>query len=50
MGWQPSFRAEGRLYANYIQPTIRNARSRSFGKTISSVVICTREFRTGLAT
>jgi len=19
MGWQPSFRAEGRLYANYIQ-------------------------------
>ena len=50
MGWQPSFRAEGRIYSNYIQAFYpqRNIVVR-FGRTTSLGGRSSREFRKGLA-
>ena len=49
MGWQPTFRAEGRIYANYIQASYPIARSRCSGRTISSDAICSGDCRKGSA-
>ena len=45
MGWQPTFRSEGRIYANYIQASYGTARLRCCGRTTSSAVTCSGDCR-----
>ena len=50
MGWQPTFRSEGRIYANYIQSAYPSARSPCSGRTTSSAAICSGDCRRGWPT
>ena len=49
MGWQPSFRSEGRIYANYIQAYYPERRSWCSGRTTSSAARSSRASRKVLA-
>ncbi len=47
MGWQPSFREEGRIYANYIQAVYPEKGSWFSGRMTTSVVRSSRVWRMG---
>ena len=50
MGWQPTFRAEGRIYANYIQAAYPSRKIAVLaGRTTSSAAICSGDCRRGSA-